>query len=111
MQTAQGERVSIARSEQIEAGAMLRLAIKIRMTPDALNKVKAKKAEKAEGEEPKKEKKENPFSKINPNVVVALLNEGETCGIGQWRNSGHGQFTWKLTGGDAQIVPDDPACG
>lgn len=63
-QTAQGERVSLAISEQIPAGAKIEFSIVL------LN----------DGHE---------------KAVREWLDYGRLSGIGQWRNSGKGRFTWE----------------
>jgi hypothetical protein len=64
-QTMQGERVSLASSEEIPAGAVIEFDIT--MLEDSLY-----------------------------DVVVEWLDYGRYSGIGQWRNSGRGRFTWEL---------------
>jgi hypothetical protein len=63
-QTAQGERIALAHSETLPAGAMLTFKVQL------LN--------------PSDEK-----------LLIEWLNYGELRGLGQWRNSGKGRFTWK----------------
>lgn len=63
-QTAQGERVSLAMSEEIPAGAQVEFEIV--MLCDSHEK-----------------------------AVREWLDYGEYSGIGQWRNSGRGRFTWE----------------
>ncbi len=63
-QTAQGERVSLAISEQIPAGATVEFSV------TCLNDTLA-------------------------DAVVEWLDYGKWSGIGQWRNSGKGRFTWE----------------
>lgn len=66
-ETAQGPRVSLAKSEVVKAGAKLKFVFKIpagsQMTEDCLR---------------------------------MLLDAGETIGFGQWRNAQHGCFTYEL---------------
>ena len=62
--TPQGERVSLACSEEIPAGAVVEFEIV--MFRDGLEK-----------------------------LVREWLDYGEFSGIGQWRNSGKGRFTWE----------------
>lgn len=64
-QTPLGERVSIARSEEVPAGSSLTFTIK--MLDDKLEK-----------------------------KVREWLDYGELRGLGQWRNSGKGRFTWEV---------------
>ena len=62
--TPQGERVSIARSEEAPAGTTLTFEISV----------------------------------LDPKLwdtVESWLNYGELRGLGQWRNSGKGRFTWE----------------
>jgi len=63
-QTMQGERVSLACSEQIPAGASV--TFQIMLLDDA-----------------------------HEEVVREWLDYGALSGIGQWRNSGKGRFTWE----------------
>lgn len=63
-QTAQGERVSLAMSEEIPAGASVTFAI-VCLTDDHVK------------------------------AVREWLDYGRFSGIGQWRNSGKGRFTWE----------------
>lgn len=63
-QTMQGERVSLASSEEIPAGAWVEFTICLLRDSD------------------------EPF-------VREWLDYGAFNGIGQWRNSGHGRFTWE----------------
>ena len=63
-QTAQGERVSLAMSEEIPAGASVTFDI-VCLTDDHMN------------------------------AVREWLDYGRFSGIGQWRNSGKGRFTWE----------------
>lgn len=64
-QTAQGERVSLARSEQIGAGAKIEIEIGF-----------------FEGSE-------------NWELIEEILDYGAFNGIGQWRNASYGRFTWE----------------
>lgn len=63
-QTIQGERVSLAISEQIPAGASVTFEIVL-------------------------------FSDDHEKAVREWLDYGKHSGIGQWRNSGKGRFTWE----------------
>ena len=63
-QTAQGERVSLAMSEEIPAGASVTFDI-VCVTDDHVK------------------------------AVREWLDYGRFSGIGQWRNSGKGRFTWE----------------
>ena len=62
--TPQGERVSLAISEEIPAGATVTFEIEL-------------------------------FSDDHEKAVREWLNYGKHSGIGQWRNSGKGRFTWE----------------
>lgn len=66
-QTAQGERVSLAMSEEIPAGASVTFGI-VCLTDDHVK------------------------------AVREWLDYGRFSGIGQWRNSGKGRFTWQEVG-------------
>jgi hypothetical protein len=68
-QTAQGERIALAHSETVPAGTVIEFEI----TAMELGKSKAKLSE----------------------CVDEWLNYGALRGIGQWRNSGKGRFTWE----------------
>lgn len=63
-QTMQGERVSLANSEEIPAGASVEFEIMC-------------------------------FDKAHENAVREWLDYGRLRGIGQWRNSGKGRFSWE----------------
>lgn len=66
-QTAQGERVSLANSEQIPAGSTCEF--EITCMDDAHEK-----------------------------AVIEWLDYGKLRGLGQWRNSGKGRFTYEILG-------------
>jgi hypothetical protein len=68
-QTAQGERIALAHSETVPAGTVIEFEI----TAMELGKSKAKLSE----------------------CIEEWLNYGALRGIGQWRNSGKGRFTWE----------------
>ena len=63
-QTAQGERVSLAISEEIPAGAQIEVSVTC-------------------------------LSDDHEKAVREWLDYGRFSGIGQWRNSGKGRFTWE----------------
>ncbi len=63
-QTMQGERVSLAISEEIPAGATVEFSIAM-------------------------------LSESHEKAVKEWLDYGRFSGIGQWRNSGKGRFTWE----------------
>lgn len=65
--TAQGPRISLARSEVVEAGAKLSFVLKV-----------------MEG------------SKITEEVLRRLFSYGEFTGLGQWRNASYGMFDFEL---------------
>lgn len=65
--TAQGPRITIAKSEVVEAGAKLKFRLKV-MKNSALTK----------------------------DVLTKLFSYGEMVGLGQWRNSGWGVFSYEL---------------
>lgn len=67
-QTAQGPRISLAKSEVVEKGAKLDFTIKVLAN-----------------------------SPITEKVLTTLLEYGEFSGLGQWRNSNYGTFNFKLT--------------
>lgn len=68
-QTMQGERVAIADSEEIEAGAYIEFDV-ITLTNDK--------------------------KPLGNQIVEEWLQFGEFNGLGQWRNSGHGAFTYEV---------------
>lgn len=63
-QTMQGERVSLASSEEINAGATLTFSVTLMRDSDY-------------------------------DLLKEWLDYGRFSGMGQWRNSGHGRFTWE----------------
>ena len=65
--TAQGERVSLANSEEIPAGSSIEFEVRC-------------------------------LDESHEKVVVEWLDYGELRGIGQWRNSGKGRFTYEIIG-------------
>lgn len=65
-QTAQGERVALASSESIPAGATMEFEIQM-MVPKAHEK-----------------------------AIIEMLNYGKMRGFGQWRNSGKGRFVYEI---------------
>lgn len=65
-QTAQGERVSLANSEQIPAGSTCEFEILL-------------------------------MDDSHEKAVLEWLNYGALRGIGQWRNSGKGRFSYEIT--------------
>lgn len=66
--TAQGPRVSLVKSEVVEAGAKLDITFKVMGGSD-----------------------------ITEEVLDTLFSYGEFTGLGQWRNAGNGMFKYKLT--------------
>ena len=68
-QTMHGERVAIADSEEIEAGAYIEF--------DVITLINDKKP-------------------LGNQIVEEWLQFGEFNGLGQWRNSGHGAFTYEV---------------
>lgn len=65
--TAQGPRVSLAKSERVPAGANLKFTLRV-----------------MEG------------SPIEEKHLKKLLEYGQLSGLGQWRNAGYGQFTFEI---------------
>ena len=63
-QTAQGERVALAMSETVPAGATLEFTVKC-------------------------------YDDAHVKAVKEWLDYGEDRGLGQWRNSGKGKYTWE----------------
>ena len=66
-QTAQGERISLANSETIPAGATMEFTIQCLVDADMA-------------------------------AVIEWLDYGKLRGLGQWRNSGKGRFSWEEIG-------------
>ena len=64
--TAQGPRTSVARSEELPEGTWLECVLEIYDGP------------------------------ISEPLLLDLLSYGERKGLGQWRNGGHGRFTFEL---------------
>ena len=69
--TMRGERVALARSEFVKAGAEQSFEIKLLVTQN-----------------PK-----SPWTEINRDLIQTCLNLGVYSGIGQWRSGGQGRFT------------------
>lgn len=65
-ETAQGPRVAIARSEEIPAGAWFEFKLEIFK------------------------------SQVDDDLIRELMTYGEYKGLGQWRNGGHGRFTFEF---------------
>jgi len=65
--TAQGPRVSLAKSEVVPAGSSVSFTLKVM---------------------------EN--SPLTINILKRLFSYGEMTGLGQWRNKGHGQFVFEI---------------
>jgi hypothetical protein len=73
-QTAQGERIAIAHSETVPAGTVMEFEIVcFEMKPVKIGKEQVKLED----------------------FIVEWLNYGKFRGLGQWRNSGKGSFTWE----------------
>ena len=66
-QTPQGERVSLANSEEVPAGATIEVEFSY-------------------------------YNKVHRDLIVECLDYGRLRGIGQWRNSGKGRFTYEIIG-------------
>lgn len=66
-ETAKGPRVSLAKSEIVEAGAVLDFVLKVWAG-----------------------------SPVKEEHLRELFDYGELSGLGQWRNTGYGQFTYKM---------------
>jgi hypothetical protein len=64
--TAQGPRVSLARSEELPAGTWFECTLEVYESP------------------------------ISENIIRDLFSYGERKGFGQWRNGSHGQFTFEM---------------
>lgn len=65
-ETAQGPRVAIARSEEIPAGSWFEITLEIFK------------------------------SQVDDDLLRELMTYGEYKGLGQWRNGGHGRFTFEF---------------
>lgn len=70
--TMQGDRVALARSEQINAGATMELMIRVFESSNA----------------------KSNWKNVNQELVIMALQRGEMCGHGQWRSGGFGRFTF-----------------
>ena len=79
-QTAQGERIALANSEVVPAGASIEIEI-------------------------------GTMTRNMKNVVKECLEYGTLRGIGQWRNSGKGRFTYEILSddgkGDSEEEPEE----
>ena len=71
--TARGERVCLARSEAIPAGSTFLVDLKVLESTNAKSKAKS----------------------FSVDLVKKALDYGSLKGLGQWRNSGCGRFSWK----------------
>lgn len=75
-QTAQGERIALASSDSIPAGAVLEFSIMYFET-----------------------------AKVDLGAVIReWLNYGRLRGLGQWRNSGKGRFVWDELGENGNVI-------
>lgn len=72
-ETMQGERVALARSEAVPSGTTLEACIKVIQSNNEKSKMK----------------------NMSVELVKAALDYGALKGLGQWRNSGMGRFTWE----------------
>ena len=72
-QTMQGERVTLANSEEIPAGSFIEFDVQC-------------------------------LADENMNAVIEWLEYGILRGIGQWRNSGKGRFTYELLDDDGNVI-------
>ncbi len=77
VQTPQGERVAIARSEEVPAGSYIEFTIQI-------------------------------MDKSLRERIPLWLSYGQFNGLGQWRNAGHGKFTWECVS-DADLSTGEVA--
>lgn len=84
-ETMQGERVSLARSMQINAGATVDATLLVLMTKNAKSKLSGS---------------------IDQAMMEQLLDYGHLRGLLQWRNAGYGSFTWDYT--DDPRIKDVP---
>ena len=80
-QTAQGERVALAHSKTVPPGTTIEIEIEFYELKGA-----------KETKDPRKTKKQNATLE---NLIIEWLDYGEKRGLGQWRNSGKGRFTWE----------------
>lgn len=72
-ETMQGDRVALARSEEIDAGALITFDLRILESSNTKSK----------------------FAAISFDAVRQALDYGMLKGLGQWRNAGYGAFTWE----------------
>lgn len=85
--TAQGDRIALAKSEQIPSGAKLNFTLKVMTGSPLLAPVDLAMKDHATGASWKLQEK---------NGLIAIFNYGELSGLGQWRNSGRGQFKHEM---------------
>lgn len=78
-QTAQGERIALAASEQCLEGTYFDAEIQIML--------------------PEKDNGDKKLRKLSGDDFTAALDYGKLKGLGQWRNSGCGRFNWELREG------------
>lgn len=89
-QTAQGERIGLAISEQIPAGATLEFSV---VLLSGGGKKDGKKSDMPTHEE----------------LIREWLDYGIYSGIGQWRNSGAGRFVWEELDAEGNVIGGNKA--
>lgn len=94
-QTAKGEITALVNSETVPEGTTLEVEIKYYEL-----KGKAPKAMKKKGKDVKEENGEPAMSKSKMReTIIEWLDYGELRGLGQWRNSGKGVFSYEILEG------------
>ena len=71
--TAQGPRISLAKSEVVEAGASLKFTLRVLKGSPLLQKVDG----------------------VDKLPLFSLFDYGQIAGLGQWKNAGYGQFKYE----------------
>jgi hypothetical protein len=84
-QTMQGERIALARSEQLPAGTQALFKVEV-LAPGMGKKT-------SQGKKPRK-----TSAVIDLDLIESCLDYGARKGWGQWRGGGWGRFLWKRNG-------------
>jgi len=92
IQGAQGERIALACSETVPKGTFIEIEITSMVLRDKTSEKESKK------EDGSKKKKDESDSDILRECICEWLEYGKLRGIGQWRNSGKGRFSYEIIG-------------